>query len=370
MNNNKSLDDTTAVATLGQVSQPGVGPADQQARASDAKFLETPRILVLDDTRVTQHIVQQILNDNGYDQVRITTTPAEANKCIDRFMPHIIILDWLMDDVDGLALTRMIRRQDQLKNINTYIVMVTGKEGSAAMSTAFTQGVDDYIAKKDVQTQLVPRLLRARHWLAHQAHVNAKLLWLESQLQQHKRLITVDPTTRLPSGQAFGQYLQASVEASLARELSISCVYLSFENYPALKEKLSQAGLQQVMQMFSDKLRRQLRPTDFLARVSSHEFCAVIHHPNKHSVESADRFEKAFHQFSLKTSQGFHTISVRAAMASVNLEQTISDCDHRELIKLLRQAISQDLPLVNRVRLVWPLAKHAGRAVEDFMFES
>ena len=69
---------------------------------------ETPRprdarILVVDDERVNVVLLERILEQDGYTNVRSTTRSDEAVALYDEFEPDLVLLDLHMPGLDGFA---------------------------------------------------------------------------------------------------------------------------------------------------------------------------------------------------------------------------------------------------------------------------
>src|SRR5262245_42601532 len=68
----------------------------------------------------------------------------------------VVIVDWMMPDVDGLELCRRVRSQDS--RIYTYIIMLTSKEGRKSYLEGIDAGADDFMTKPLDVDQLAARL--------------------------------------------------------------------------------------------------------------------------------------------------------------------------------------------------------------------
>ena len=66
------------------------------------------RVLLVDDDAKMVALVQSILRDDGYDVVGLTN-PAEALAELEALDPHVVVLDKIMPDRDGLDVAEDIR---------------------------------------------------------------------------------------------------------------------------------------------------------------------------------------------------------------------------------------------------------------------
>ena len=101
-----------------------------------------PRILVVDDEDILIRCYQRILENSGY-QVDYVKSGAEALKRIADSQFDLIILDYLMPEMDGMAVLQSTReRQPDVK-----VIMVTGLDKFETQVQARDLGVFDYLAK-------------------------------------------------------------------------------------------------------------------------------------------------------------------------------------------------------------------------------
>jgi two-component system alkaline phosphatase synthesis response regulator PhoP len=80
----------------------------------------------------------------------------EALEQIHACRPHIVLLDMLMPNMDGVDCCKRIKRDPSLKGTKT--VIVTTKSNYASVSTAFKAGCDDYITKPVSSVELISKV--------------------------------------------------------------------------------------------------------------------------------------------------------------------------------------------------------------------
>jgi len=112
------------------------------------------RILAVDDEEDIVELVRYNLEREGYETLS-AFSGKEALETISKKRPDLIILDLMLPDVDGLEITRRLKRDENLKDIP--IVMLTAKGEEADVVVGLELGADDYIVKP-----FSPRILVAR----------------------------------------------------------------------------------------------------------------------------------------------------------------------------------------------------------------
>ncbi|MCR9171944.1 MAG: response regulator transcription factor [bacterium] len=110
-------------------------------------------ILIVDDHPVLQEGLQAILNTSHRHSFRFTfaNNGIEAMTHYKNCKPSLIITDIRMPDMDGIQLTREIRRRDKV----TPILMMTVLSSIASITRAVEFGVNGYLTKMAGTTEIV-----------------------------------------------------------------------------------------------------------------------------------------------------------------------------------------------------------------------
>ena len=106
-------------------------------------------------------MLQRTLVYEGFDVVT-ATDGREALQMVCAQHPDVIILDWMLPELDGLGVLRMLRTEQN----ETPILMLTARDAVEDRLEALEQGADDYLDKPFAPTELVTRvnaLLRRVH---------------------------------------------------------------------------------------------------------------------------------------------------------------------------------------------------------------
>jgi len=118
------------------------------------------RILVVDDERQITRVLRSSLESHGYD-VAIAQDGLEALRVYEQFAPNLVITDLSMPDLDGVELTKAIRRLGE-----TPIIVLSVREQDLTKVAALDSGADDYMTKPFSTPELLARVrvqLRRRH---------------------------------------------------------------------------------------------------------------------------------------------------------------------------------------------------------------
>ncbi len=113
------------------------------------------RILLVDDEVDILEFVSYNLKLEGWE-VQTATNGLDAIKLAKDFLPNLILLDVMMDGMDGVQTCSELRAIPQLSH--TIIAMLTARAEDYSQIAGFDAGADDYITKPIRPKVLVSRL--------------------------------------------------------------------------------------------------------------------------------------------------------------------------------------------------------------------
>ncbi len=100
-------------------------------------------VLVVDDEPDIRHLLQEILEDEGY-AVSVAESAAAAQSCIDEHTPDLVLLDIWMPDTDGITLLKSWRQTGQLQ---FPVIMISGHGTIETAVEATRHGAVGFIEK-------------------------------------------------------------------------------------------------------------------------------------------------------------------------------------------------------------------------------
>ena len=120
--------------------------------------LDDIRILVVDDMRPMLSLTQSILHIFGFKNVFTAENGEEGYEMVITKDPDIIITDWLMDPIDGLEFTRMVRNSDRVPNPYVPVIMMTGFSSKIRVEEARDTGITEFLVKPFTSEDLYTRI--------------------------------------------------------------------------------------------------------------------------------------------------------------------------------------------------------------------
>ena len=113
------------------------------------------KILVVEDDKSISDLITLHLKKNDFKYL-VVHNGEDALSHLDNFMPDFIILDWMIPGLSGLEVLRRIRNKQEYKNLP--ILMLTAKNSEQDKIISFESGLDDYITKPFLPSELIARV--------------------------------------------------------------------------------------------------------------------------------------------------------------------------------------------------------------------
>ena len=134
------------------------------------------KVLIVEDESQIARLIELELGYEGY-QVDIAKNGKEALDKVEKFKPDLIILDWLLPEIDGLEVTRRIRSDGN----EVPVIVLTGKANLSDKVTSLDSGADDYLTKPFATEELLARMRAVirRKPQALEGVLEYKDLWLD-----------------------------------------------------------------------------------------------------------------------------------------------------------------------------------------------
>ncbi|MBT7071595.1 MAG: response regulator transcription factor [Anaerolineae bacterium] len=120
----------------------------------------TEKILVVEDEPTLQETIAYNLKKQGYD-VEIVGDGRAALEAARTLNPDLLLLDIMLPSLDGLEITRILRRE-----MNVPIIMLTARDDEIDRVVGLEMGADDYLTKpfsmRELMARVKTQLRRAR----------------------------------------------------------------------------------------------------------------------------------------------------------------------------------------------------------------
>jgi diguanylate cyclase (GGDEF)-like protein len=286
------------------------------------KKREELAIVIVDDMKFSYEFLRRALEKEGYGDIRVAGSAADALKQLGERPADVILADWVMPEMDGLELTDRVRQLDEETNHYTCIIILTARDAIESVIEAFDRGVDDYINKPPDRQELAARIHAAGRIAAQQ---NGLLDTIATMRRDAGMRSTIDLLTglgnRLDAERRFDDLLKLVV----TRGGAVCCGFISLTRHAELLEEHGREIYEELLVGSGRRLQRLVRPGDLIARVSDFEFVVGMHYLDRHQAKAKNykRIMQGINFRPLKTAAGFVTVNVAIAMCCNTEGQTI-----------------------------------------------
>jgi two-component system, cell cycle response regulator len=287
----------------------------------DAKSGMKINILLVDDNQSVREMIRDRLIEWGYE-VREASNGLDALETLIQLAgsesrPHILLLDWNMPELDGVALCKWI------KNCRTYktgrylhVLFLTVTQGSEYETKAFNAGADGYVVKGS--------------WEALDAKINSvKARVLEDvSLRRTIAALKMDPSGVLVKREIIDRLEQRT---KYGDQESIGIVMLDIDSFKQINDTYGHLVGDQILEAVGCRLRDSVRNGN-VGRYGGDEFLIGLSGCNQETTEKrAQEIAARLTEDPISTTGGEIKISVSFGIAAdsdpVQLDHLIGIAD-------------------------------------------
>ena len=113
------------------------------------------RILVVEDESAIAELIAINLRHAGFE-VTIAASSDQAQSAVDRVLPDLVILDWMLPGQSGPSLAKQWRSQTRTRELP--IIMLTARAEEGDKISGLDAGADDYLTKPFSTSELLARI--------------------------------------------------------------------------------------------------------------------------------------------------------------------------------------------------------------------
>jgi diguanylate cyclase (GGDEF)-like protein len=215
-------------------------------------------ILVVDDELAILNLLKDILEDKGYE-VSTAQSGKEALEKLKKKIPHLIILDILMPEMDGYEVCRRIRKNAILKHLP--IIMLTAKSNIEDEIEGWRVGIDEYIVKPFNPEEL--------------------LTIIETIIYRTYLGLDANPLTKLPGNNT----IREEINKCIGSKKPFAACFLDLDNFKAFNDHYGFDKGDEAIKLTAGVIINAVHKTitteeDFIGHIGGDDF-VVITHPDK-----------------------------------------------------------------------------------------
>jgi two-component system, cell cycle response regulator len=239
-------------------------PIDVPAQRLGAR--QSCRVLVVDDDHLVRARISALLNACEY-QVESAASGEEAMRILSATQCNIVLTDWQMPDMDGLALCRHVRLGAQDSYV--YVVMLTIRDSEDDLLTGLAAGADDYVVKGASINEILARLEIGRRI----THGNR---FPRRDQREERPMSHIDPSTGTHNLGYLMQHLPRELARSQRYGHALSILSCGIDGYGRVIERFGREAGDELLRAFVARADTCIRQCDWLARTGHDEFMIVL----------------------------------------------------------------------------------------------
>jgi diguanylate cyclase (GGDEF)-like protein len=235
-------------------------------------------LLVDDDPMMLTRLSKQLVAAGH--KVATCRDGQSALKHIIEHGPQLVITDWRMKPMDGLALCKTLRTSSFGKNL--YLIMLTSTEEEDALVEAFDAGIDDYVTKPISLRVLLARLRAGQRIITLQNELEQEskdiqryTLELAAANRRLKSMANTDILTDLPNRRYALNRLEQEAATALRSNHFMSVLMLDLDHFKSVNDTLGHDVGDQVLIHVANLMRETVRTSDVVCRLGGEEFLVI-----------------------------------------------------------------------------------------------
>lgn len=235
-------------------------------RMSELEHPPEWRILLVDDEPTQRLIMARLLKRAGYE-VDTASNGKEALEKIEAGDFQLMITDWEMPEMDGIALCSALRASQTKGYI--YTILLTARDAIEHVVTGLQSGADDYLTKPVIEPELIARLSTGK-----------RIVTLERSLryanEENRRLSITDPLTGAYNRRYLMDQLPREIERAARYNRQLGVVMCDVDHFKKINDTYGHLAGDEVLKWFVRQLQASVRGTDWVARYGGEEFVVVL----------------------------------------------------------------------------------------------
>ncbi len=244
-------------------------PSDGNSLNSPSESVLTGpmRVLLAEDDPTTLLLTQRLLRKAGYDVDVVTNGKLAFERLQSHFYP-MVLTDWEMPEMDGVALCKAIRSAALEGYV--YTILLTARDSKENIVAGLEAGADDYLTKPVNEAELIARLNTGKRILALEQSLRAAN-------RRNELLSQTDALTGTYNRRHLMQRLPQEAERARRFRHSLSLVLCDVDHFKQVNDTHGHQVGDQVLQGVAQYLRETVRTEiDWVARYGGEEFVIVL----------------------------------------------------------------------------------------------
>jgi two-component system, cell cycle response regulator len=234
------------------------------------------RILIADDDDVSRLALKSLLAHEGYEVTAVADGTQAWEALQGQDPPRLVILDWLMEEMDGVEVCRRVREYPELRDV--YLILLTSRGDRNHVVSGLQAGANDYVVKPFDRNELLARVRVGAQMISLHAELAARVRELDA-------LATMDGLTGIANRRSFQLRLEAEISRANRYHPPLALMLLDVDHFKSLNDEHGHQAGDEVLRRMGRLLASNTRNTDFVARYGGEEFAVILVNTTKAAAE-------------------------------------------------------------------------------------
>jgi two-component system chemotaxis response regulator CheY len=225
------------------------------------------KILVADDSLISQRIIQITLERLGFEVIT-AENGKDAWDILQKENVRLVIADWVMPVMDGIALCNKIRSSEKAGYV--YFILLTSKDDKTDIIEGLKAGADDYITKPFEADELTLRVRNGERVLRLERELKEeqeKLLDLNRRLEE---LALIDPLLEIGNRRSFYERIESIHNLTCRKvyypsskhENSYGLIMCDIDHFKSFNDTYGHMKGDQVLKTVAESIKNSIRVSD------------------------------------------------------------------------------------------------------------
>jgi two-component system cell cycle response regulator len=224
------------------------------------------KILVADDSKTNLAIITAALKKLGHD-VYPANNGQQAIEQFQAIRPDLIILDVVMDNMNGFECARTIRQINSEDWIP--IIFLSASVDDESIAQGINAGGDDYLTKPFSEITLGAKIIAMQRI----SDMRQKLF---AATQQLSILSSTDPLTGLYNRLQFEKSMAEKISHAQRNLTSFALFFIDLDHFKEINDQRGHHMGDLLLKNVAQRLKSCLRKEDFIARLGGDEFAIIL----------------------------------------------------------------------------------------------
>ncbi len=199
--------------------------------------------------------------------VQIFTRPTAALEWCMENEPDLIMLDYLMPDMDGAEVLTRLRATESLRDVP--VVVITAEESKETLYRVLELGANDFLRKPVDDIELIARV-------NNMLQLRARQLELAAANERLYTLATTDPLTGLANRRHFIERLGAELERTLRYGRPMCLALIDVDHFKVVNDTYGHDAGDEVLRHLSGLIQSRIRKGDLAGRIGGEEYALLL----------------------------------------------------------------------------------------------